>query len=513
MLLTITCTATEATDLGYLLHKNPGVLYEKALSFGIARVFYPEATPELCTMALQVEVDPVGLVRGKGASAPTLAQYVSDRPYAPSSFLSVALAECFGTAMGGRSKERPERVKEKLPLAATLYALDCDGGESLIQKLFEPLGYTVTVDQSAPLLDDRFPEWGAGDLYTVTLCSVLSLVDLLTHLYVLIPVLDNAKHYAFGDDEMEKLIKRGEGWLSAHPEKELIARRYLRYRKTLANEALARLADVEGVTDAEEALLILEMGEGEIAPPSSAVRAAQGEASLEKPARLNDHRIAAVLEAIRTIPGNPARRVIDLGCGEGKTLAALLKDPLRLEHVAGMDVSTVALQRAARNLHVERMSEREQARLSLFQGSLVYRDSRVAGFDAALLQEVNSTKPAHATTNHGRYDVALLQEVLEHIDRDRLPQVERNVFGFIRPRRLIITTPNADYNSVWETLPGGAFRHTDHRFEWTQAQFMEWGANMAARYSYTVTFSGIGDVDLKGRGTATQMAVFDVLAD
>src|SRR5690349_1303230 len=128
MLLTITCTAPDATDLGYLLHKNPGSLFERATAFGTARVFYPEATPERC-------------------AAVPLAQYVSDRPYAPSSFLSVALGEVFSTALGGRSKERPERVDEKMPLTATLHAIDCDGGEDLIRRLWEPLGYAVAVER------------------------------------------------------------------------------------------------------------------------------------------------------------------------------------------------------------------------------------------------------------------------------------------------------------------------------------------------------------------------------
>lgn len=481
MLLTITCTATDATDLGYLLHKNPGTLFEKPLSFGVARAFYPEASINRCTMALQVEIDPIGLVRGKGASAPTLAQYVSDRPYAPSSFLSVALAECFGTAMGGRSKERPNRVGEKMPLTATLYALDCDGGEDLIRRLFAPLEYAVTVERAAPLLDDRFPQWGAGDLYTVTIAADATVQDLLTHLYVLIPVLDNAKHYAFGEDEMEKLVKRGEGWLSAHPEKELIARRYLRYRKTLANTALERLADIEGVPVADETVLA---ETGEVIPP--AVPILSGEAALEKPARLNDHRIAAVLAALRSLPGGAAKRVIDMGCGEGKTLSALLKDPMRLEHIAGMDVSTVALQRAARNLHVERMGDRESARLSLFQGSLVYRDARLSGFDAALLQEV-----------------------IEHLDADRLDALVRVIWEFARPRRVIITTPNADYNSVWPALPAGKFRHPDHRFEWTRAEFQAWSKQIATAHGYSVAFSGIGDDDSEGHGTPTQMGVFD----
>ena len=484
MLLTITCTAADATDLGYLLHKNPGALYERPLSFGTARVFYPDADRDRCTAALLVEVDPIVLVRGKGPSAPTLAQYVSDRPYAPSSFMSVAIAECFGTAMGGRSKERQERVTEKMPLSATLHALDCDGGETLIRKLFEPLGYDVTVERAAPLLDDRFPEWGAGDLYTVTVAANATVQDLLTHLYVLIPVLDNAKHYAFGEDEMEKLVRRGEGWLSTHSEKDLIARRYLRYRKTLANEALQRLADIEGVPDVDEAALVPETGD--VAMPSPRVRAAQGEAALETPTRLNDHRIAAVLDAVRATPGTSSPRVIDLGCGEGKTLSHLLTMSPPLAHVAGMDVSTVALQRAARNLHVERMGDREQARLSLFQGSLVYRDARLAGFDTALLQEV-----------------------IEHLDADRLSALVRVVWEFARPRRVVVTTPNSEYNSVWPALPAGKFRHPDHRFEWTQAQFREWGASMATRYVYTVVFSGIGDKDPEGRGSPTQMAIFD----
>jgi 3' terminal RNA ribose 2'-O-methyltransferase Hen1 len=253
MLLTITCQAGPneaypATDLGFLLHKNPATLFEKPLSFGTARVFYPHATPERCTCALLVAIDPVGLVRGNRPAA--LAQYVSDRPYAPSSFLSVALAEVFGTALGGRSKERPELAQQRLALSAELPALACDGGEDLIRDVFVPLGYDVRISRLP--LDPRFPAWGPGALYAVGITGAQTVQALLSHLAVLVPVLDNAKHYFVGDDEVNKLVRRGEGWLGAHPAKELIARRYLRYKKSLTNDALARLAEVEGVPDADE---------------------------------------------------------------------------------------------------------------------------------------------------------------------------------------------------------------------------------------------------------------------
>ncbi|GAB4462604.1 MAG: 3' terminal RNA ribose 2'-O-methyltransferase Hen1 [Armatimonadaceae bacterium] len=468
--LTLTCESTPeagipATDIGYLLYKNPGSTFEKKLSFGTVRVLYPEATVERCTVALLLEVDSVGLVRNNRGA--TLAQYVSDRPYVPSSFLSVAIAEAFGTALSGNSRERPELINIPLTLSARLVALDCDAGETLIGSLFEPLGYTVTVSRHGKL-DARFPEWGESDLYDICLTGSVTVRDLLTHLYVLIPVLDNAKHYFIGQDEVEKLVRRGEGWLQSHPQKELITRRYLRYRRELTAEALSRLADVEGVPEEEE--------------ETQRSRSASEE-TLEAPVRLNDQRIEAAIEAIRALDP-PARRVIDLGCGEGRTLAAIRNSLPSLELLAGMDVSTVALSIVARRLRLDPTLHTEK--LTLFQGSLVYRDSRLFGFD-----------------------VALLMEVIEHLDPDRLRSLEQSVFATARPRRIVVTTPNAEYNSVWKALPAGKFRHPDHRFEWTRTEFQGWAKTLGERHDYQVTFTGIGNEDPEGRGTPTQMAVFD----
>lgn len=231
MLLTITSTQPPATDLGYLLHKHPQRTQTFDLAFGQAHVFYPEAAPDRCTAALLLDINPVGLVRGSQGSGFTLKQYVNDRPYVASSFLSVAIAQVYGTALSGKSKDRPELVTTPLPLEAMISVVPSRGGENLLHRLFEPLGYTLTIEHYP--LDPVFPDWGSSPYYTLTLQITARLSELLAHLYVLMPVLDDEKHYYVAEAEIEKLLHRGEGWLGTHPERELIVARYLKHRGAL----------------------------------------------------------------------------------------------------------------------------------------------------------------------------------------------------------------------------------------------------------------------------------------
>ncbi len=460
MLLQITTTAPQATDLGYLLHKNPANVFEKSLPFGTARVFYPEASDDRCTAALWLDVDPVGLVR-RGENAFALAQYVNDRPYVASSFLSVALGQAFSTALSGRCKDRPDRVGERWPLEAALPAVDCDAGAEFIREVFAPLGYEVGTERLP--LDARFPEWGDSSLYAVTLRGEQTVQDLLSHLYVLLPVLDNQKHYFVGAEEVEKLLDNGGAWLAAHPKRDVIARRYLRYKRRFVNETLERLAE----------------GSREEEPVAAETENAQAaEEALERPLRLHDMRLQAVAEALKAGGGH---RALDLGCGEGQLLRLLVAEPQWTELV-GMDVSPAALAVAERRLHLD--SGRHGARLRLLHGSLLYLDDRLQGYDAAALVEV-----------------------IEHLEPDRLEFLTRAVFGHARPRRIVVTTPNAEYNPHWPSLPAGKFRHRDHRFEWTRAQFAAWAEDAAARFGYTVTLSGLGETD-GDLGTPSQMAEF-----
>ena len=463
MLLTITTTHNPATDLGFLLHKNPNRVHTSDLPFGRAHVFYPEATLERCTASLLLEVDPIGLVRGRHGSSGEgriLEQYVNDRPYAASSFLSVAISRVYHSAMAGRSKERPELAATAIPLVARIGVLPCRGGDAFLRRLFEPLGYVV--DSKPFPLDDRFAEWGVSPYFDVSLKVTKKLCELLTHLYVLIPVLDNDKHYWVGDDEVEKLLHHGQGWLESHPEREGITRRYLKHRYTLVDDALSRLA--------EEAA---PASEGEDVPER------QKEAVIEEPLHLNEHRIQAVI-AILLQRG--AKTVVDLGCGEGKLVRALL-DEKQIERITGFEVSFRTLERLSRRLK-EHLVPKQLERIQLLHGSLTYRDTRLESHDAAVVMEV-----------------------IEHLDADRLSAFERVLFKHAHPATVLITTPNAEYNVKFERLHAGEFRHHDHRFEWTRSQFESWANEAALRFGYAVSFTPIGPVDT-ALGPPTQMAVF-----
>ncbi len=468
MLLTITTTYKPATDLGYLLHKHPGRMQSLDVPSGTAHVFYSEAAEDRCTAALLLDVDPIALVRGKkgvhGGAAPgeafTLGQYVNDRPYAASSLLAMALKAAFRTAFTGRCDARPDLAAARIPLEITVPALRCRGGAELVHRVFEPLGWRV--DAVTVPLDPEFPDWGESPYADVRLTGEVRLAEALNQLYVLLPALDDAKHYWVTADEVDKLVRAGGGWLAGHPEQALISRRYLAHQSSLTRSALARLAEVDD-TD-----------------PQEIDNAIVAEPGMEPAISLSRQRHGAVLAVLR---GAGARRVGDLGCGDGSLVRDLLDDRA-IEQVVAVDVSVRALQFAARRLHLDTMSEFQRRRLQLFQSALTYRDDRLAGLDAAVLMEV-----------------------IEHVDPPRLAALERTVFGYAAPPVVVVTTPNAEHNVRYEGLPEGGMRHRDHRFEWTRAEFRDWAGRVAGSFGYHVRFLPVGADDPQ-LGAPTQLAVF-----
>ena len=481
-MLTITTTHQPATDIGYLLAKHPDRVQTFDIPYGKAYVFYPEATPERCTMTMLTEIDPIAITRQHGRSGSrnsAIQQYVNDRPYAACSHLSVAIADVFRSALNGNCKERPELVDKPIPLVANIPCLPSRQGTQFIRNLFEPLGYEVETE--TPPMDSQFPQWGESTHHDVTISQTTTVQKLLNHLYVLIPVLDNSKHYWVGKDEADKLIQHSEGWLNAHPMKEIILRRYLRYNRSLMHRAHELITQIDQETiaadepdnteDAAEAIIT---GADE---PTNVT-----ESLMEKPIALSEARTTAVMDAIRE---SSPQSVIDLGCGEGALLQHIVRESA-ITRVAATDVSPHALDLARRKVGINNMTNRQAERISIFQSSLIYDDPRTHDFD-----------------------VAVLMEVIEHVDPPKLDALEYSVFDQAKPRKVVVTTPNVEYNQLFTNIRKSGLRHRDHRFEWTRKEFQKWANAVARQHGYSVAIHGIGVEDTTiPAGHPTQMAVF-----
>jgi len=299
----------------------------------------------------------------------------------------------------------------------------------------------------------------------VELINKLTLKQLLSHLYVLIPVCDNDKHYWIANDEIEKLLAKGKDWLETHPAKELIVRRYLKNQRAMANQALNVLLTAE---ESEYDNELTNIGD-------------DGVENGELPKiKIHELRLLAAKEELLL---SGAKRVADLGCGEGRLLKLLLTEN-QFDFILGMDVSYRALEIAKERLKLDRLSEKQTQRIQLIQGSLTYTDKRLLGFDALALVEV-----------------------IEHLDQTRLSALERSVFEYAKPAMVVITTPNADYNVRFADFKEGKMRHSDHRFEWTRQQFESWGNDVAKKYGYAATYKPVGDIDAEV-GALSQMAIF-----
>ena len=480
MLLTITNTRLPATDLGWLLHKHPDKVQPFRTTGGQATVFYPEATEERCTAALLLTIDPIELVRGAGPNGHTIStQYVNDRPYVASSLLSSALTNVYSSALNGRCADRPDLVETPLPLTITLAVVRVQGWPDGLARLFEPLGYAVEAVRHP--LDERFSDWGQSPYFTVTLRNTLPVRELLEHLYVLLPVLDNSRHSFVQEQEVDVLVKKGGHWLARHPERTAITQRFLRRQAGLTRLALDRLLTIDWAPADELPGEPASAGETTISLPT-AVETGLPADPVTTPNRrltLHEQRLDAVLAGLLA---SGARSVLDLGCGEGQLLRKLFAEP-QFRRILGMDVAYRELLRAKTKLHYDELPPNQRDRLMLLQGSLLYRDQRLEGFDAAALVEV-----------------------IEHVDPSRLPDLTRVVFSFIAPQTVFITTPNADYNELYG-LDENQTRHDDHRFEWSRAEFSAWCAATAEQFGYRVDISSVGEAD-ELVGASSQLARF-----
>ncbi|MFN8672328.1 MAG: 3' terminal RNA ribose 2'-O-methyltransferase Hen1 [Candidatus Sericytochromatia bacterium] len=459
MLLSITCEDKNCQELSWILHKRPDKIQSFPIISGNAYVFYPEYSDNKVKVCLALDIDTINLVRKLRlpVASYALQHYVNDKPYTASSFMSSAIANVFSSALNGICKEKPEIVDLILPLEVEISVLKVLGGEALIKRLFEPLGYQIEVESFN--LDEDFKNWGKSRYYKIKLKNNITIKELLSHLYVLIPVFDMDKHFYIGTTEVESFLKKGDKWLQIHPEKGAIVRRYFKNLGKYSNLVLNRLNDS------------LENTYQEMEIPKEIK---------EKKESLQKIRLNTVLEKLENLY---TTSVVDIGCGEGMLLK-LLKSKKRFEKICGTDVMYQNLLIAKDKLDLEETTTHRADRIKLFQSSILYKDERLK-----------------------EYETVCLIEVIEHIEEDRLDSLEEILFGYLNPKYAIISTPNAEYNAVYMPENPTNFRHDDHRFEWNRDQFRQWVNKICEKFSYSAEFFDIGDVHEK-LGTPTQAVIF-----
>lgn len=417
MQLSIYTKSPDARAVSYLLAKNPDNIYERYSKNHAVRFVYHTMTDDELYATIFVTPDALSLV--KDEQAYDITHYINDREFAVSSIFLSLIRSALGTALNGKPKEEYEKyVSKHFPLTFEVGPVATSLTDEEIRALWEPLGYEVSIQAVSEQKRARF----------VTLTNSITLQQALQQLFILIPVMDDYKHYYIDEKEQERLQRYGEGWLEQHPLRDLIYKKALRFRHLLH------------------------------------------EAPKENRGSLNMHRYEAIVKQVEKLPH---RLVIDMGAGEGK-LTEQLAQLQTIDTLYAVDPSNTALLKMKK-----RFSEADFAVTPTIQwGSLYYEDTAFKGAD-----------------------VFILCEVIEHINEDRLEPFMKLITDSYAPKNIIITTPNAEYNKVYELED---MRHDDHRFEWTREQFRSWCS--AAAPGYDLRFEGIGE-EHAVFGTPTQMCV------
>ncbi|WIM41190.1 3' terminal RNA ribose 2'-O-methyltransferase Hen1 [Paenibacillus sp. PK4536] len=478
MYLTIKATGTHASMISHLLAKNPNNLYDRTEKGARIRLVYTSFQPEETEVLLFVTPDPIDLVKGSPDHY-DITQYINDRELVVSSLFCSYIRPALGTALNGKPKaDYIDWVEHPFTLHMSMGPVASDLPDSMIESLFQPLGYEVQMERGE--IDYSFDLKNRSTVRHIQISGQQTLQHMLRQLYILIPVLDNYKHYYISDDEIERLQRYGEGWLSTHPQHDLIIKRSLRFAP-LIKEYEQKVAKNEDITNVSTELSTHQAEASEMKSELSEDQDKQYDSNQTEPPviRLNELRYRAIVEQVSQLPQH--KQIVDFGAGEGK-LSVRLGEIEGVEQIWAVEPSMQSQLRA-----IDRFAKLEGRTDYVIPvvttGSLFYRDERWVD-----------------------QDVIILCEVIEHINEVRLPQVIHTLFTDYRPQTLIMTTPNREYNEVYQ-MGKDEIRHTDHRFEWTRAELEQYCTQWIQDRPYTFTLSGIGEKH-EQYGQPTQMVVF-----
>lgn len=451
MQLTIKAIGENSRVISYLLSKNPSNLYDRDEKGSRVRLVYTAFTEEETELLIYVTPDPVELVRNSPNTF-DITQYINDREFAVSSLFCSYIKSALATALNGKPKDDFIKwVDYKFDLILGFGPVASDLPDAVIESIFTPIGYEVKIERG--ITDYSFKLKSRSSARYINLTGRQTLQNAIRHLFILIPVLDNYKHYYMDKSEVDKLERYGTGWLDDHPMRDLIIKRALKFKELISEVASPKKED-------------LLQGDSEPVEES------------EIKVRLNEQRYQTIVDIVTKLPQKET--VVDFGSGEGKLSVRLGFIP-GVKEVLAVEPSQVSQLRAIRKIDKVRSSEGFVAPTQVW-GSLFYFDTRLCD-----------------------KDVMILSEVIEHIDEYRLAPIIETVFAQYSPKTLIINTPNYEYNVVFEMKDN--LRHSDHRFEWTREQFSLWCKELGARYNYSVNIGGIGEEDTD-HGFPTQIAIF-----
>ena len=444
MLLTIACNGPDATDLSWLLHKRPDRFQKFDLGYGNAFIFFPEYARDRCTACLLLEIRSDSLNELCKAKDGEF-QYVNSRQYLSSSLLSAAIGRAFSSALKGVCQDKPSLVDKSYDIEIRISSFSCRINPDFIERILAPLGYGIEWEELQKEEDYLDGGFSYGDLH---LRIHATLQNVLSHLYILFPVFDRQTHVWLGETQLQKFIRHSQKWLGEHPEKRLIINEYFGPAADLRYRMLELFGALRNQDDNPQY------------------------------ASLNYARQSAI-DGVLAASG--AKSVIDLGCGNA-SLLSYLHEKDTYEKLAGMDVSAKNIESARKKLGSSFLHTR--ATPDLFIGSLTYSDKRIFGYDAAILSEV-----------------------IEHFETERMDSIMRIILSEARPKLFVMTTPNKTYNHEFPFLEPGAFRHPDHRHEFDKNEFSEFCERYASMFDYDFEMSHIGE-ELSEVGAPTLMGIF-----
>ena len=467
MIFSISTTHYPATDIGFLLHKNPDEFHKIPFNFGDVYIFYPYGSPELCMATLIVKIDPIKLYEK------SFIDVCYDFPFIETeyevfgfSLFSMLLSKIYVMTLNGISNSRSELVNLSIPLSANIINVMHYDKVLLIKEFFEQLEYNVRIENKSG--NNNETKLCKIECFNIEITAIIPLKNILSHLCIILAVLDNSLHYWMNENEIDKIIEMSKVFLKNHPMEDYIM-------KHLSKEKInSKVKAISFVSQDKlwNRYLIPTVNKGR-------------EKLLKKQVKFNEEKHNYIISVLK---GLNSKSVVDIGCGEGEFIELLFKD-VNFERILGVDVSNYMIEKAKFRIDLCNIPSENKERINIIQSSIFYRDKRLRGYEAATV--IN---------------------VIEYFDLPRLKLFEQVLFGLIQPQHVIIVISSVEFIVKKDSISNNKFNNVKNVFEWTKEKYKLWYSCVAEQYDYTFRLLEDGYKEIESE-TLNQIVVFSLKGD